>query len=124
MTTNKNTNKYGIAVGDIFASLMKYNDGNLSRDFFQVVELIGSNLSGSNSELEKATATVPLSTDDFAVLEAPQEENSSNQAVVAILISIGGLILAGIGVIIYLLIKNKKNKKSGDTNEKDKEDLQ
>lgn len=82
------------------------------------------NLSGSNSELEKATATVPLSTDDFAVLEAPQEENSSNQAVVAILISIGGLILAGIGVIIYLLIKNKKNKKSGDTNEKDKEDLQ
>ena len=82
------------------------------------------NLSGSNSELEKATATVPLSTDDFAVLEAPQEENSSNQADVAILISIGGLILAGIGVIIYLLIKNKKNKKSGDTNEKDKEDLQ
>lgn len=82
------------------------------------------NLSSSNSELEKATATVPLSTDDFAVLEAPQEENSSNQAVVAILISIGGLILAGIGVIIYLLIKNKKNKKSGDTNEKDKEDLQ
>ena len=38
------------------------------------------NLSDSNSELEKATATVPLSTDDFAVLEAPQEENSSNQA--------------------------------------------
>ena len=58
------------------------------------------------------------------MLEAPQEENSSNQALVAILISIGGLILAGIGVIIYLLIKNKKNKKSGDTNEKDKEDLQ
>lgn len=44
MTTNKNTNKYGIAVGDIFASLMKYNDGNLSRDFFQVVELIGSTM--------------------------------------------------------------------------------
>ena len=82
------------------------------------------NLSDSNSELEKATATVPLSTDDFAVLEAPQEENSSNLAVVAILITIGGFLLAEIGVIIYLLIKNKKNKKSGDTNEKDKEDLQ
>ena len=75
------------------------------------------------------------------MLEAPQEENSSNQAVVAILIIIGVSILVGIVVIIYIVernsyvtdslilseigvFKNKKNKKSGDTNEKDKEDLQ